>query len=178
VLRPGRRAGPQPNTSRRAVKGFADGSIGSRTAALFEPYSDERDNRGILSAEMQPPEAMRERLMKADGAGFGDRIVAVGSSAEVDRWRGPETRVIDAHRKLLLPGFNDAHVHFTDGGAALAEVQLNDATSAEEFKRRIAARAAKTAKGEWVLGGDWDETKWTSKQPPTDCFHATLPCDR
>jgi predicted amidohydrolase YtcJ len=98
---------------------------------------------------------------------IGDRIVAVGTTAEIDLWRGPETRVIDAHGKLLLPGFNDAHVHFTDGGAALAEVQLNDATSAEEFKRRIAAQAARTARGEWVLGGDWDETKWSSKQQPT-----------
>jgi len=98
---------------------------------------------------------------------IGDRIVAVGSKAEIDSWGGSETRVIDAHGKLLLPGFNDSHVHFTDGGAALAEVQLNDATSAEEFKRRIATQAAKTAKGAWVLGGDWDETKWSSRQPPT-----------
>jgi predicted amidohydrolase YtcJ len=42
---------------------------------------------------------------------IGDRIVAVGSMAEIDAWRGPESRVIDAHGKLLLPGFNDSHVH-------------------------------------------------------------------
>lgn len=97
---------------------------------------------------------------------IGARIVAVGSPAEIDEWRGPETHVIDAHGRLLLPGFNDAHVHFTDGGADLAEVQLNDATSAKEFTRRIAAQAAKTAKGEWVLGGAWDETKWSPRQAP------------
>src|SRR5215469_9847964 len=45
-----------------------------------------------------------------------DRIVAVGSSTEVDAWHGPQTKVIDAQGKLLLPGFNDAHVHFVDGG--------------------------------------------------------------
>jgi len=98
---------------------------------------------------------------------IGDRVVAVGLKAEIDRLRGPETQVIDAHGKLLLPGFNDSHVHFTDGGAGLAEVQLNDATSAAEFKRRIATQAAETAKGAWVLGGDWDETKWNSMQQPT-----------
>jgi len=97
---------------------------------------------------------------------IGERIVAVGSPAEIEEWRGPETHVIDAHGKLLLPGFNDAHVHFTDGGADLAGVQLNDATSAQEFTRRIAAQAAKTAKGEWVLGGAWDETKWSPRQAP------------
>lgn len=98
---------------------------------------------------------------------IGERIVAVGSRADIDAWRGPETQVIDAHGKLLLPGFNDSHAHFTDGGFDLAAVQLNDATSAAEFKRRIAAQAARAAKGEWVLGGAWDETKWGSGQQPT-----------
>ena len=109
----------------------------------------------------------RQRPKAEAVAVIGDRIVAVGSMAEIDPWRGPGSRVIDAHGKLLLPGFNDSHVHFTDGGAALTEVQLNDATSAEEFRRRIAAQAARTAKGAWVLGGDWDETKWSSRQQPT-----------
>ena len=97
----------------------------------------------------------------------GDRIVAVGSNAEVEAWRGPATRVMDGNGKRLLPGFNDSHVHFTDGGAQLDQVELNDATSAQEFARRIGERAAKTAKGEWLLGGDWDETKWTPAQFPT-----------
>ncbi len=39
-------------------------------------------------------------------------------------WRGPDTRMVDADGKRLLPGFNDAHVHFSDGGAALSAVQL------------------------------------------------------
>ena len=98
---------------------------------------------------------------------IGERIVAVGSRAEIDSWRGPATRVIDAHGRLLLPGFNDSHVHFTDGGAALAEVQLNDAGSVEELRRRLATQVARTARGEWILGGDWDETKWSPRQQPT-----------
>jgi predicted amidohydrolase YtcJ len=98
---------------------------------------------------------------------LGDRIVAVGTSAQVDAWRGPHTRVVDAAGKRLLPGFNDAHVHFTDGGAQLDSVQLNDATSPQEFVRRIRERAAKSAKGEWLLGGDWDETKWSPPDLPT-----------
>ena len=98
---------------------------------------------------------------------IGERIAAVGSRAEIDSWRGPATRVIDAHGRLLLPGFNDSHVHFTDGGAALAEVQLNDAGSVEELRHRLATQVARTARGEWILGGDWDETKWSPRQQPT-----------
>ncbi len=98
---------------------------------------------------------------------LGDRIVAVGSNDSVDSWRGPRTKVIDAHRKLLVPGFNDAHVHFLGGGQQLDAVQLNDVTSPQEFVRRIAERAKATPRGEWILNGDWDETKWNPPVLPT-----------
>jgi len=98
---------------------------------------------------------------------IGDRIVAVGSNAEVDVLRGSTTKVIDARGKLLLPGFNDAHVHFVDGGLQLDSVQLNDTTSTDEFVRRIGEQAKKTPKGEWIQGGDWDETKWSPPNLPT-----------
>jgi predicted amidohydrolase YtcJ len=98
---------------------------------------------------------------------LGDRVVAVGSNADVDSWRGAQTRVVDAGGKLLLPGFNDAHLHFVSGGTQLDSVQLTDATSAAEFARRIGERAKSTPKVEWILGGDWDDTKWTPAALPT-----------
>ena len=98
---------------------------------------------------------------------LGERIVAVGSSAEVDEWRGATTLVIDAGGKLLLPGFNDAHLHFVSGGKQLSNIQLKDATSPQEFARRIGERAKLTPKGEWILGGNWDETAWNPPSLPT-----------
>src|SRR5947209_4698123 len=100
-------------------------------------------------------------------AAIGERIVAVGSSAEIDAWRGAETMVIDAAGKLVLPGFNDAHVHFMDGSAGLFNVELKDANSPEEFARRIGEQAKKSAKGEWILGGDWDDQAFKVPQLPT-----------
>ena len=97
----------------------------------------------------------------------GDRIVAVGSAAEMDAWHGPQTRVVDAQGRLVLPGFDDAHVHFVDGGSHLQDVQLKDATTAQEFTERIAQRARKTPKGEWITGGDWDEQKWSPPDLPS-----------
>jgi hypothetical protein len=98
---------------------------------------------------------------------LADRIVAVGSNADIEVLRGPATEVIDAGGKLLLPGFNDAHVHFVSGGRSLDAVQLNDATSLEVFKQRVLERARITPKGEWIESGDWDETKWTPAKLPT-----------
>jgi len=109
-----------------------------------------------------------KRHPKAEAvAVIGDRIVAVGSSAEIDLWRGLDTKVIDARGKLLLPGFNDAHLHFISGGAQLDQVNLTNATSPQEFAGRVAAQVKKTLKGEWVLGGRWDETKWPNPELPT-----------
>lgn len=97
---------------------------------------------------------------------IGERIVAVGTATDIDQWRGPGTRVIDARERLVLPGFNDAHTHFMDGGFQLDNVQLKDADSPQEFARRIGERARHTPKGEWILGGDWDEEKWNPPQLP------------
>jgi len=98
---------------------------------------------------------------------LNQRIVSVGTSAELDAWRGPQTRIIDAAGKLLLPGFNDAHVHFVPGGFQLDQVQLTDATTREEFARRVGAQAKKLKKSEWILGGEWDEQNWSPPQLPT-----------
>jgi predicted amidohydrolase YtcJ len=98
---------------------------------------------------------------------LGDRIIAVGSNEDVNVLRGYDTQSIDAGGKLLLPGFNDAHVHFVGGGLQLDSVQLNDVTSTEELVRRIGEQAKKTPKGEWIQGGDWDETKWNPRELPT-----------
>ena len=117
-------------------------------------------NAAVYTVDKQHPRAEAVAVV-------GDRIVAVGSRAEIDLWRGPETKVIDAGHKLVLPGFNDAHVHFIQGGAQLDQVQLTDAASPQEFAKRIAAQVAKTLKGEWILGGRWDETKWAKPELPT-----------
>ena len=117
-------------------------------------------NARVWTVDPAQPEAQAVAIL-------GDRIVAVGSSQQVELWHGGRTNVVDAGGQRLLPGFNDAHVHFVDGGSQLDNVELNDATSAQEFSRRIRERAAKTAKGQWVLGGDWDETKWAPADLPT-----------
>ena len=91
---------------------------------------------------------------------FGNRILAVGSSNEVRRFTGPGTEVIDAGGKLVLPGFNDAHVHFLGGGFQLSSVNLRDANTPGEFAERIRVFAAKLPAGRWVTGGDWDHERW------------------
>ncbi len=97
----------------------------------------------------------------------GDRILAVGTRGEVERLRGPDTRVIDAEGRFLMPGFEDAHIHLMTGGAQLDSVDLKDAATPAEFARRIGDRAKRTGPAEWVMGGNWDEQRWPGAPLPT-----------
>src|SRR5580692_4464166 len=97
----------------------------------------------------------------------GNRIIAVGDSASVLRLAGPQTIVIDLKGRRVVPGFNDAHVHFYMGGDGLASVQLHEASSPEEFRKKVADFARGRAKGEWILNGNWDHERWSSAALPT-----------
>ena len=95
------------------------------------------------------------------------KIVAVGTNAEIKKLAKAQTNTIDAGGKLVIPGFNDAHVHFLEGGYQLSSVDLRDAKSPDEFVRRIKEFAAKLPKGRWILGGKWDHENWTPSNLPT-----------
>jgi predicted amidohydrolase YtcJ len=102
----------------------------------------------------------------ADGVAVrGDRLAAVGSSAEIRKLASGGARVVDARGAMLVPGFIDAHVHFIDGGFRLASVQLRDAATPEEFARRIAEFARTVPPGTWITGGDWDHERWGGRLP-------------
>jgi predicted amidohydrolase YtcJ len=90
----------------------------------------------------------------------GNRIVAVGTNEEIKRLAGARTRVVDAGGALVLPGFNDSHVHFLSGGFQLSSVDLRDAATPQEFAERIRRFAGKLPKGRWITGGDWDHERW------------------
>jgi predicted amidohydrolase YtcJ len=98
---------------------------------------------------------------------YANRIIAVGATAEIRQLAGARTRVIDAYGQLVLPGFNDAHVHFMSGGFQLSSVDLRDANTPEEFAQRIRDFATKLPRGRWMTGGDWDHERWPDAKLPT-----------
>ena len=98
---------------------------------------------------------------------WNGQIVAIGSSEDTKPWIGPKTRVIAAGGKLIIPGFNDAHVHFMETGQQLSSVDLRSAQTPEEFVARIRDFAAKLPKGRWILGGKWDHENWKPSNLPT-----------
>ena len=119
----------------------------------------------ILNAAVRTMDAARPQAEAV--AVSGNRIAALGPSAEIKALAGPKTRVVDAGGQSVLPGFNDAHVHWLMGGYSITNVDLRDATSPAEFSKRIAEFAQKIPKGRWILGGDWDHEKFPGAALPT-----------
>ena len=119
----------------------------------------------VLEANVVTLDAQREHVQAL--AVREGHIVAVGSTQEIRRHIGPNTRTIDGRGRLVLPGFNDAHVHFVAGGLQLSSVQLRTARNREEFVQRLRDFAMQQPKGTWITGGDWDHENWDGAELPT-----------
>jgi predicted amidohydrolase YtcJ len=83
----------------------------------------------------------------------GNRIIAIGTSKLIRTLIGSATRVIDAQGRLVLPGFNDAHVHFMAIGNSFSSIDLRYVTTAPEMTQRISRYVRFLPKGRWILGG-------------------------
>ena len=97
----------------------------------------------------------------------GNRIAAVGTTREIRQLAGSRTRILDAGGRLVLPGFNDAHVHFLNGGFDLSGVDLRHAKSPQELAEQLGNFADKTSKDRWITGGSWDHERWPGAPLPT-----------
>src|SRR6184192_3641456 len=94
------------------------------------------------------------------------KVIAVGDSAELARYVGSKTRLVQANGGRVMPGFADGHTHFISGGFQLASVDLRRAATPGEFIRQLREYAGRLAPGEWILGGDWDHTLWPGQPLP------------
>jgi predicted amidohydrolase YtcJ len=89
----------------------------------------------------------------------GDRVFAIGTSAEMLALADSSTRRVDLGGKRVTPGFNDAHSHPCSSGVALLTQIPLERDSIEGVKSAIHAKAAATPPGEWVVGFLYDDTK-------------------
>jgi predicted amidohydrolase YtcJ len=97
----------------------------------------------------------------------GESIIAVGSSSEIKEDAGDSTHIIDLDGLFACPGFIDSHTHFLNSALMLSEIQLRDAGTREEFKRRFEREAEKKKPGEWILNGDWDHQNFSPPRLPS-----------
>jgi predicted amidohydrolase YtcJ len=118
-------------------------------------------NGHVVTLNASDPSA--EAVAIADG-----RILAVGSSADIERFRGPETQVEELGGLTVVPGLVDAHLHFPNLGADRSRlVELDDARSLEEALTLVQRRASGLPPGEWLTGSGWHIGTWDVEAWPT-----------
>lgn len=108
----------------------------------------------------------------------GGKVLATGSAADLAPLVGPGTRVIDLAGRLAIPGLNDAHMHLLPYGLAMAEVDLRPkaAPTLQALLDALAARAARTAPGDWVIGRGYDHFELdVERHPRRDELDAACP---
>ena len=93
----------------------------------------------------------------------GERILKVGTTAEVEALRGPQTRVIDLAGRTVIPGLIDNHAHWVRA-AEHDELRFDGVTSRQQALKMLADRVHSVPAGEWivVLGG-WSEEQFTDE---------------
>ncbi|GGQ79385.1 amidohydrolase [Streptomyces asoensis] len=102
------------------------------------------------------------------------RITAVGHDEVLDLV-GARTEVVDLAGRLLLPGFQDAHVHPQGAGLELALCHLGDSADAQEYLRRVAAYAEAHPHAEWITGGGWSMEAFPGGTPTAALLDAVVP---
>ena len=94
----------------------------------------------------------------------GERILAAGSAAEIGALAGGQPEVVDLGGRAVIPGLTDAHIHFEWYARLLQNVDAETA-SLDECLARVEAKAATTAKGDWIIGHGWNQNVWGGEFP-------------
>ncbi len=166
-------------TKRRGVRRFRRGALsawvaacgvclpatmvlgqGDSTARTDEPEPATLVVTNALIATMDARNPRAEAL-----AAQGEWIVAVGTVDQIALHVGPETKVIDAGGRLVIPGFNDSHCHFRGGAELLRSLNLYGVDTIEKVLALVKERVAGAAPGEWITGSRYDHTLWGDRWP-------------
>jgi predicted amidohydrolase YtcJ len=107
-----------------------------------------------------------DRIAQAVGIA-GNRIVAVGTTADVERIAAPDARRIDLRGRAVTPGLLDAHAHFSGGGADrlfVLDLSYPNVKRIADVAAAIRAKVATAKPGEWIQGRGWDEGKLAERR--------------
>ena len=150
-------------TRRTAVASCLAASAALMLAVPRDGRAAEPADLVLTNAVVHTVDAKRPRAEAV--AVRGRRIVAVGTSAEVQALVGPKTRVLDLRGRTVVPGFDDSHAHLLGIGFARLDVDLVGTRSFAEVVDRVARAVKSRRPGEWIRGRGWHEGKWDAPFP-------------
>lgn len=95
-----------------------------------------------------------------------DKILSVGSKAEIEPFIGSGTKVYNYGNQLIMPGFHDFHLHIMFSALSLTSINLFEARSAQEVAAKVLEFSKECPEEEWIIGMQWDAGYWHDKQGP------------
>ncbi|MDQ8168190.1 MAG: amidohydrolase [Gemmatimonadota bacterium] len=144
-------------------------ALSAQTVAPKAPADLIVTNARVYTADDARP--LVEAFAVRDG-----RITFVGSQREAAVLKGPNTRVVDAGGRTVIPGMVDAHAHFSGLAQTLRSVDLTGTNSLAEVIARVVAKSKSVPAGTWITGRGWDQNDWGVTDFPThDALTAALP---
>lgn len=97
---------------------------------------------------------------------LGDKILSVGSKAEIEPFIGSGTKVFNYGNQLIMPGFHDFHLHIMFSALSLTSINLFEARSAQEVAAKVLEFSKECPEEGWIIGMQWDAGYWHDKQEP------------
>lgn len=135
--------------------------IGCTKAYKGEPADLVIKNAKIVTIDKDNPRAEAVAVK-------GEFIIAVTSNKKINQYIGEGiTKVIDAKGRLLVPGFNDAHIHFTSGGRSMMNLDFRYVHDVETIKQMVKEKVAQSKPGELIVGRGWEHETFPEKKWPT-----------
>jgi len=117
-------------------------------------------NGNVLT--MNPSKPLAQAIAVKD-----DKIVEVGTDAEIQQWIGKNTKTLDLKGRTVVPGLIDTHVHIAGFGRSMAGINLRNVRSIREMQEKLEKRVRVASKESWVLGHGWDQDRLKEKRYPT-----------
>lgn len=102
------------------------------------------------------------------------RFVAVGTTADIRRLAGKDTKIVDAGGSTVTPGFIDGHSHVSGDSPYVAGVDISYIADKQEWLRKIREADGRMPRGEWMTGGGWDHTLSDGVYPTRQMLDAVV----
>ncbi|MDH5468367.1 MAG: amidohydrolase family protein, partial [Candidatus Aminicenantes bacterium] len=153
-------------TSKKIAAILAIIFIVSFAAACSKPYEGPPADFVIKNAKIVTIDKDNPRAEAV--AVIGESIIAVNSNKKIEQYvEEGKTRVIDAKGRLVVPGFNDAHIHFLSGGQSMMNLDFRYVHDVKTIQKMVAEKVKESKPGELIRGGGWEHETFPDKKWPT-----------
>jgi len=118
-------------------------------------------NAKIVTIDKEKPRAQAVAVR-------GEFVIAVTSNKKIEQYIDEATtKVIDAKGRLVVPGFNDAHIHFLSGGSSMMNLDFRYVHDVQAIQKMVAEKVKESKPGELIRGGGWEHETFPDKKWPT-----------